>query len=81
MPYHGLKHWSRSEMTKIANDLSRRPKFNDGEIVETKRDNGCLCKAEVVKSWISGGEFVYSLLVIGRDIHSFRITRKESEIF
>lgn len=80
MPYHGLRRWSRSEMQQIANELSRSPKFCDGEIVNTKRTNGCLCEAEIIKSWRSGNSYVYSVRIIGRDIND-RETRAEKELW
>lgn len=78
MPYHGLKRWSSREMREIANNLSRRPKFSDGQVVNTKRDNECLCQARVISSWISGGSYKYSVCTFG---DGERVVRSEEELW
>lgn len=78
MPYHGLRKWSVREMKEIASDLSMRPKFSEGQIVNTKRDNGCLCNAEVISSWKSGNSYKYWVKTFG-DYE--RVVRNEEELW
>lgn len=78
MPYHGLRKWSAREMEEIANELSSRPEFKEGEIVNTKRDNGCLCQAEIISCWLTSDK-TYSYWVEIRN--DGRRIRKENEMW